>query len=146
MNADHPKRRVELLAEDITGKVIGSFFRVYNVLGFGFSEKVYNNALAVELAAAGINFRREVTLPVFYRGVQIGHDRCDWLVEETVILETKATYRLADGDARQLLSYLVAAKREVGLLLHFGPKAQFQRVVASREHFGPKLDLSSSEP
>ncbi|HEU4599735.1 MAG TPA: GxxExxY protein [Solirubrobacterales bacterium] len=140
MNADRSSSRADLLEAGLTEKIIGAFYAVYNDLGFGRLEAVCLNALRVELSYRGIAWEKEVLYPVHYRGVQVGPYRCDLLVDRRVIVELKATHRLTDADRRQLLNYLRSADVEVGLLLHFGPGAAFERVVASRSHFAPRSD------
>lgn len=120
-------RKRELLEAQTTGEVIRLFYRVYDRLGFGFLESVYANALAHELAAAGVPFEREVPVDVWYDGVRMGYYRADFIVASRVVLELKATALLSDADGRQLLNCLRCTRLEVGLLLHFGPKAAFDR-------------------
>lgn len=117
------------LHSDITDISIGSFYRVYNRLGFGFLESVYRNALARELTKGGIAFEREVPIDVWYDGALIGHFKADFLVEGRVILETKASHALTEADAKQLLNYLRGSHVEVGLLLHCGPKPAVRRTI-----------------
>lgn len=111
----------------LTGQVIGAFYSTYDALGFGFLESVYCNALALELRARGISFRREAPIDVWMRGVRVGHFRADFVVEDGIVLEVKASRTLDEGNRRQLLNYLRATKIEIGLLLHFGPKPEFHR-------------------
>jgi GxxExxY protein len=117
----------------ITGDVIRLFFRVYDRLGFGFLESVYAKALAHELTLAGIQFDREALVDIWYDAVCVGQFRADFLVERRVILELKATATLSEADRRQLLNCLRCSQIEVGLLLHFGPKAWFQRVLYTND-------------
>jgi len=123
----------KLLYEEITQSIIAAFYAVYNKLGYGFLENVYCAALAFELSRRGHKVAREVTVPVFYDGVQIAKYRVDFLVDDVVMLEVKSTAMLNPSDERQLLNCLRATPLEVGLLLHFGPKPKFQRIVASRK-------------
>ena len=123
MHADpYPER-------DTTRAIIGVFFRVYNELGFGFLESVYRRALAHELRKLGLGIDVEASIDVWYDGIQVGHFRADLLVERRVIVETKASAALVDADRKQLLNYLRASDLEVGLLLHFGPKAAVKRLI-----------------
>lgn len=121
------------LHNDITDISIGSFYRAYNRLGFGFLESVYRNALAKELTKSGVAFEREAPIEVRYDGDIIGHFRADFLVEARVILEVKASLALSDADTKQLLNYLRGSKVEVGLLLHFGPKPKVQRTIYTND-------------
>jgi GxxExxY protein len=119
--------RRELIHERLTRSAIGAFFKVYNTLGFGFLEKIYVMALERELQARGHRVAREVWVPVFYEGNQIGRHRLDMIVDEVLVIETKSTYRLRPGDKRQVYSCLRSTNLEVGLLFHFGPRAEFYR-------------------
>lgn len=121
----------ELLEGKLTERIIRAFYRVYDRLGFGFLESVYCEALAIELDAAGVEFRREAKIDVFYGGRRIGHYKADFLVEDRVVVEVKSTEVLAFAHQRQLLNGLRASSKEVGLLLHFGPKPVFKRLVHS---------------
>lgn len=123
MNADtYPER-------ELTRVIIGAFFRVYNELGFGFLESVYRRALAHELRKLRLGLDVEVPIDVWYDGIEVGHFRADLLVQRRVIVEIKAATALADADRKQLLNYLRATDVEVGLLLHFGPRAGVKRLI-----------------
>lgn len=119
-------------------EVVGCFLRVYDRLGFGFLESVYRNALAFELERAGIPFEREVLIEVWDFGRKVGHFRADFLIDAVLIAETKATKELDESDTKQILNYLRATTVEVGLLLHFGPKAFHRRFVYSNERKPPR--------
>lgn len=119
----------ELTEEAISKAVIGAFYDVYNDLGYGFFEHVYVLALEMELIARGMKVQREVWVPVFYKRVRIGYQRTDMLVEDRLVVEAKSTEKLAENASRKLFNYLHATKLEIGLLLHFGPKARFYPVV-----------------
>jgi GxxExxY protein len=112
---------------DITGKVIGAFFKVYNQLGYGFTEKVYENALTIELRRIGLQAEQQKPIMVYYNGQVVGEYFADILVNDSVILELKATRQILDEYEAQLLNYLKATPIEVGLLLNFGPKAKHLR-------------------
>ena len=120
-----------LLEGELTGTIIRLFYRVYNRLGYGFLESVYCRALAIEFEAAGIRFVREAPIDVWYEGTRVGHYRADFLVEDRVIVEVKACEVLTQAHREQLLNCLSCSTLEVGLLLHFGPKARFKRLVHS---------------
>ena len=124
-------RRISLIEERLTHSIIGSFFDVYNYFGFGLLESVYANALTVDLRAKGHKVDREVRVPVFYKGVRIGWQRIDQLVDDKVVVETKASVKLHPTDEQQLRTYLNATRLEIGLLLHFGPTPKFYRFVVS---------------
>jgi GxxExxY protein len=121
--------RTEALAfEKLTFSIIGAFFEVYNHLGHGFLEHLYLTALERELIARGHRVAREVNVPVFYKGEQIGWQRLDMIVDETLVIEGKSTTELPKEAKRQLYNYLKATRLEVGLLLHFGPEPKFYRL------------------
>lgn len=119
----------ELHSAEVTGAIIGAFYDVYNALGFGFLEGLYLAALERELVARGHRVGREVYVPVFYRGAELGRQRLDMVVDESVVVEAKATERLHPIASRQLFAYLRATNLEIGLLLHFGPRPRFHRIV-----------------
>ncbi len=121
---------------DLTEKIIGAFFDVYNQLGYGFSEKVYENALAIELRKLGLGMAQQEPINVYYESVLVGEYAADILVNGVVILELKAVRQLCDEHGAQLLNYLKATPIEVGLLLNFGPKPQCLRKVFDNERKG----------
>ena len=121
----------ELIDERLTYSIIGAFFDVYNYLGFGFLENIYKAALERELVARGHRVAREVYVPVYYKGELIGRQRIDMIVDGRVIVEVKSTHALQPIAARQLRNYLRATNLRVGLLLHFGPMANYERCVSS---------------
>lgn len=132
MHADRPSREKEpvaLIHEEISKVIIGAFFEVYNALGFGFLEVVYARALEIVLRRKGLRVERQYPLEIHFQGEQIGFYRCDMIVERTVIIEIKATELLAEASKKQLRNYLAASRLRLGMLLHFGPKAQFHRVL-----------------
>jgi len=114
----------------LTRRIIGAFYEVYNVLGFGFLESVYVAALERELKSRGLTVRREVAVRVRYKGDDIAWHRIDILVGNRVVVETKAGEHLAQVARLQLHNYLRATGLEVGLLLHFGTKPKFWRVFS----------------
>ena len=121
-----------LIDGDITAAVIGAFYAVYNELRYGFLESVYAGALEVEFRERGISYVREHPLEVRYKNNVVGMYRADLMVAARVVVEVKASRCLVDADKRQLLHYLRGTNQEIGLLLHFGPKAEFHRMVCSR--------------
>ena len=112
---------------EITDKIIAGFYNVYNTLGYGFLEKVYENALAIELRKLGLEVTAQAPITVFYEEHIVGEYFADLFVANAVIVELKAAKNLADEHEAQLLNYLKATPYEVGLLLNFGPKPQFKR-------------------
>jgi GxxExxY protein len=113
----------------ITEKILGAFFAVYNELGHGFLESVYRNAMRLALRELGLEVEMERPVPVWFRGHDVGDFRCDLVVNGCVILELKTAERLDRAHEAQLFNYLRATDIEVGLLLNFGPKPEFKRVV-----------------
>jgi GxxExxY protein len=120
-----------LLEQELTRQIIGGFYTTYDGLGYGFLEPVYRNSLAHVLTRAGLSVESEAIVDVWFDGIRVGHYRADLLVEGRVVVEIKAIERLILANRKQLMNYLRASKLEVGLLLNFGPKAQFERVVYS---------------
>ncbi len=114
---------------DITEKTIGIFFDVYNELGYGFLESVYQKSLAIALSSAGLRAKPEIEIPVWFRGHQVGDFSADLLVEDCVLLELKSAKAIDKSHEAQLLNYLRATPVEVGLLLNFGLKPEFKRMV-----------------
>jgi GxxExxY protein len=121
-----------LIEQALTKSVIACFYRVYDALGYGFLESVYRRAMGLELRACGLTAVSEAPSDVWYRKTRVGHFRADFLVERRLIVEVKASQILVAADRKQLLNYLRAGPAEVGLLLHFGPKAAFERLVYSQ--------------
>lgn len=106
--------------EEITEKIIGCFYEVYNTVGFGFLENVYSNALAVEFERVGLNFAKEFPIGVFYKGEDVGNYFADFLVEGNVIVEVKAVSCLCGKNEAQVINYLKGTGKRVGLLVNFG--------------------------
>jgi len=118
----------------LTEKIIGAAYSVANILGFGFLEKVYENALAVELKALGMKVEQQKPVSVFYKGVNVGDYIADLLVEDSVLIELKSVKNLSDIHKSQLLNYLVATNKSVGLLINFGsPRIEIKRVLNSKK-------------
>jgi len=125
-----PRRR--LIHEELTQSVIGAFYEVYNTLGFGFLEHIYKAALEHELRARGHRTAHEMWVAVFFKGITLGKERLDLVVDEKLVVELKSTYDLRPGALRQLHNYLCAKHLQVGLCLHFGPEPKFYRMVSTR--------------
>jgi GxxExxY protein len=114
----------------LTEKIIGCAMRVHAALGNGFQEVIYQRAMAIEMADSDLTFSREHQMPVYYKNQQIGTRRVDFLIEEVVSLEMKATTNLEDAHLNQGINYLEAYELEVGLLINFGAKSlQYKRLV-----------------
>ena len=121
---------------DVTKKIIQAFYSTYNVLGYGFSEKVYQNALVIELLMLGLRVECPKQIPVYYAGQLVGEYFADVLVNGVVMLELKTAQRLLDEHEAQLLNYLKATPVEVGLLLNFDPSPTFKRKVYDNDRKG----------
>jgi len=115
--------------QELTGEVIKTFYEVYNELGYGFLEKVYQNALYLELKSKGFEVEAHRKIKVFYKGQEVGFYIADLIINDTLILELKACDYLTDDCEYQLLNYLKATECEIGLILNFGKKAEFRRKV-----------------
>jgi GxxExxY protein len=118
----------------ITGKILEAYYNVYNKLGFGFLEKVYENAMMIELRSMGLECKQQQRIDVFYEGQTVGEYFSDIMVEDTIIVELKAAKTLIDKHEAQLVNYLRATNIEVGLLLNFGAKPQHRRRVLTQEY------------
>ncbi len=119
---------------EITGQIIKAFYKVYNTLGYGFLERVYENALFFELQAMNLNVARQAPIKVFYKDQEVGEYFADLIVENCVIVELKAVENLLKTHEAQLLIYLKAIEIEVGLLLNFGATAEYRRKVFANKH------------
>ena len=113
--------------DHLTYRVIGGAYKVHNTLGFGFLEKVYENALKLELNARGIYVQQQVRLPVWYEGQQVGLYYPDLWIEMQLIVEIKAAVALAPEHEMQLVHYLAATGIDQGLLINFGSTVQIKR-------------------
>jgi GxxExxY protein len=118
---------------ELTERVIGVFYDVYNELGFGFLESVYREAMRLALTQAGLTVKTEVPVPVSFRGVVVGVFRADLIVDDVVLVELKATELIARQHESQTLHYLRATSIEVGLLINFGPTPRCKRFVLDNE-------------
>lgn len=122
-----------MLHENITKKIIEAYYKVYNSLGYGFLEKVYENALKIELKRTNLKVDQQKNVKVFYNEFEVGDYFADLIVEDLVIVELKAAEILCEEHEAQLINYLKATNLEVGLLLNFGKKAEFKRKVFSND-------------
>jgi GxxExxY protein len=125
----------KLIYADLTYKIRGCIFDVYNELGHGHKEQVYQKALAKELEEKEIPFKREVNLKVKYKGESVGNYRPDFLIEEKVMVEIKAVEFMPKSYEEQLIHYLKSTEIKLGLLVNFGrPKLEIKRLVWTLEH------------
>lgn len=125
MNTDYKDSK----CKELTEKIIGIFYKVYNNLGYGFLEKVYENAMMLAFKKENIPAVSQYAIKVFYEDEIVGEYFADILVDGKVIVEIKAARNLALENEAQLLNYLKATDKEVGLLLNFGPKPEIKRKV-----------------
>jgi GxxExxY protein len=134
-----------MLHEEITADIINAFYKVYNALGYGFLEKVYENAIAQELADRGHTVKQQVPIQVFYEGKVVGDYFADLFIDDKVILELKKTSEsIAKEHEAQLVNYLKATSIEIGLLLNFGREPQFKRKIYSNRKVFPKNPRQSA--
>ena len=120
---------MELLHEELTNAIIKTFYEVYNQLGYGFLEKVYQNSLYLELKNKGYKVEAQKKISVYYKGTEVGEYYADLLVEDLIILELKATDCIVKDFENQILNYLRGTDCEVGLLLNFAKKPEFKRKI-----------------
>ena len=122
-----------MLHEEITSQIIKTFYKVNNTLGFGFIEKVYENAMLLELTKMRLKVERQKNILVHYENVEVGNYFADLLVNDVVIVELKAAESLCEEHEAQLINYLRATNIEIGLLLNFGKKAEFRRKIFTND-------------
>jgi GxxExxY protein len=133
---DNNQNPSKLIHSDVTEQVIGAFYEVYNDLGHGFLESVYENALTLALQASELSVKRQVPITVWYRGAHCGEFRADIVVNDVVLVELKAAKAIEFAFEKQILNYLRATNIEVGLVLNFRPSAQFRRLVLENHRKG----------
>lgn len=119
----------KLLHGDVTEEILKQYYHVYNTLGYGFLEKVYENSLAIALSRRQFAVRQQWPITVCFEGEEVGDYFADLLVNDAVIVEVKAAEAIVPKHEAQLLNYLKATDKRVGLLLNFGPKPEFLRKV-----------------
>ena len=122
-----------MLHKALTDKIIKAFFTVYDTLGYGFEENIYQNALVIELQEAGLSASQQHNIPVFYRGQAVGDHVADLLVEDVVVVELMAIETLREEHRVRILNSLKASDREIGLLLNFGVKPEFRRLAFPKD-------------
>lgn len=120
---------MHLLNNELTSLILKTYYEVYNELGYGFLEKVYQNALLIELKNKGLEVTPNKKIKVYYKGENVGDYYADIIVNDTVVLELKAAEYIIDQFENQLLNYLKGTDCEVGLLLNFGKKPEFRRKI-----------------
>lgn len=123
----------DLLHSDKTERIIKAFYSVYNALGFGFLEKVYENALAHELRKEGFEVKCQYPVKIHYKGIIVGEYCADMIVDSEVIIEIKSVELLINAHRNQTINYLKASEIEVGLLMNFGAKPIFERFLFTND-------------
>jgi GxxExxY protein len=120
---------MELLHQELTDVIIKTFYEVYNELGYGFLERVYQNSMFLELKSKGFKVEAQKKIQVYYKGIEVGQYYADLIVEDLIILELKAADCIVKEFENQILNYLKGTNCEVGLLLNFGTKPEFRRKI-----------------
>ena len=119
---------------ELTGRIIKCAMTVHSILGNGFQEVIYQRALEIEMSLAGIEFKREFEMPIFYRGEHIGTRRVDFLVEGAVSVELKALTQIEDVHYAQAINYLEAYNLEIGLLINFGERSLIFKRLTNKKY------------
>ncbi|MEA9415240.1 GxxExxY protein [Flavobacterium sp. PL02] len=122
-----------LLHKKITDSILKAYYAVYNQLGYGFLEKVYQNAMYFELKSLGYKVEAQKQIKVYFKSQLVGEYYADLLVEDKVIVELKACELLMNVHIAQLMNYLKATEIEVGLLLNFGEDPEFKRIIYTND-------------
>ncbi len=122
-----------MLHKEVTDKILKAFYNVYNALVYGFLEKVYENALVIELKKHDFITEQQKKIEVFYEGKSVGIYCSDVVVNDVVVLELKAAETLCEAHRAQLRNYLKSSKHEVGLLLNFGKEPAFERILFTND-------------
>ena len=123
----------KLLHKELSNKIIKCFYTVYNTLGFGFLEKVYENAFMIELSTNGLKAEKQKQIKVYYENQTVGEYFADIIVEDSIILELKAAEFVVEEHELQLINYLKATEIEIGLLLNFGKSPEFKRKIFTND-------------
>jgi GxxExxY protein len=129
---------------ETTDLILKSFYEVYNEMGDGFLESVYEHALYLVLRDAGLNVERQKDIPVVFRGTNVGDFKADIIVDGKVIVELKAIQRLDKVHEAQVINYLKATGIEIALLLNFGPKPEFKRIIFNKDR-NPRKSVAKRE-
>ena len=120
---------MDLKYKELTDGILKTFYEVYNELGYGFLEKVYQNSIYIELKNKGYKVEAQNKIKVYYKGTEVGEYYADLIVENLIILELKAVDYIVKDFENQILNYLRSTDCEVGLLLNFGEKPEFRRKI-----------------
>ena len=130
---------MDLLHKEITEKIIKSYYKVFNALGYGFLEKVYENSMAFELRKQGLEVKSQHPITVFYETEIVGEYFADIIVNDIIVIELKAASTLTEDHEYQLINYLKATEIELGLLMNFGKEAEFKRKIFMNKYKLHKL-------
>lgn len=120
---------MDLKHKELTDGILKTFYEVYNELGYGFLEKVYQNSMYIELKNKGYQVEAQNKIKVYYKGTEVGEYYADLIVENLIILELKAVDYIVKDFENQIFNYLRSTECEVGLLLNFGKKHEFRRKI-----------------
>jgi GxxExxY protein len=129
-----------MIHQEITEQILSSFYKVYNTLGYGFLEKVYENALTLELREKNLDVEQQYNLKVFYKDQEVGSYFADLIVDQKIVIELKAAESICPEHKCQLINYLKATQIEIGLLLNFGKKAEFSRVIFTNDKKDKRIE------
>jgi GxxExxY protein len=135
----------QLLHGQTTALLLQAFFDVYNKLGYGFLERVYENSLAIAARKLGVRIEQQVPIRVHFDGVLVGEYAADIVADGKVIVELKTARALGEEHEAQLLNYLKATPFEVGLLLNFGPKPEYRRKIMDNSRKGSLVWLKEGD-
>ncbi|MBX7053808.1 MAG: GxxExxY protein [Pyrinomonadaceae bacterium] len=136
----------QYLHYELAQQIIGTFYEVYNELGHGFIESVYEKSLCIALRERGFEVYQQIAVPVWFRGNKVGDFTADVLVNKLVLLELKVASSVEQAHIAQLLDYLKATPIEVGMLFNFGPKPEFKRTVFNNSRKNIETNWSVSDP
>ncbi len=122
----------EIVFPELSYKILGAAFRVFNRMGWGLSEKAYQKAVEREFMTSGIAFKKEVYIPLTYGGTHLGRYFADFVIENKILLELKAVLKLEYAPTKQVLGYLRSINLELGILLYFNKDGvKYRRVLNS---------------
>ncbi|MHC1703834.1 MAG: GxxExxY protein [Tenuifilaceae bacterium] len=130
---------MELLHKDLTESIIKVYYDVYNELGYGFLEKVYQNSMYIELRSRGFKVEAQKQIKVHFKGADVGEYYADLFVNDLIIIELKAAECIVEEFESQLINYLRGTDKEVGLLLNFGKKPEFKRKIFENSRKKPAV-------
>lgn len=123
----------EIVPKELVDEILTQFYQVHTDLGYGFLERVYQNALYFALIDKGLKCEAEIPIKVYHNSRVVGEYRVDLLVEDSILLELKACEEINEAHEAQLINYLKATEIEIGYLLNFGKKAQFSRKIFTND-------------